>query len=284
MHDKPITWRGFFLSLGLSFIAVLLIYNLSIFDTRTTLVFCDVGQGDAAYIRVENKIDILIDAGPNRKVLDCLGKYMPFYDRKIELAFLSHPQKDHFGGYLFILDRYKVTMFISNGLENKSNSFSDLKNKLREKKIKIKILSCGDKVIINNFRLDILWPKKSAISAFSNPNLSSQVILLSDKNIKVLFTGDLEFNKTSTSFIEILRRYASQNDNNRVDILKVPHHGSKNGLTETLIKKIKPKIGIISLGKNNAYGHPAKEVLDILRKYNVKIRRTDEEGNIVFKF
>lgn len=275
MDERPITWRSFLITLGLSLIVVLSIFWANILDDRTTLVFCDVGQGDAAYIRLRNKIDILIDAGPDRKILSCLGKYMPFYDHQIELAFLSHPQKDHFGGYLFLLDRYKITAFVSNGVENKSNSFSMLKNKLQAKKVKTKSLFAGDKVILNNFRLNILWPEKSQNFTYSNPNLSSQITFLTDKNIKVLFTGDLEFNNVPAN---------SLNLPSFIDILKVPHHGSKNGLSEALIKKTLPKIAIISLSRNNTYGHPAKQVLDILEQYKVKVRRTDKEGNIVFKF
>jgi competence protein ComEC len=68
-----------------------------------------------------------------------------------------------------------------------------------------------------------------------------------------------------------------------ITFIKVPHHGSKNGLTKKFLSLINPAIAVISVGKNNAYGHPAKEVLEMLKAQKVKIKRTDEEGNIVFK-
>ncbi len=79
-----------------------------IFNTQSVVVFCNVGQGDAAYLRINNKVDVLIDSGPDSRVLDCLGKYMPFYDKTIELAFLSHPHFDHYGGFLSLAGRYHI--------------------------------------------------------------------------------------------------------------------------------------------------------------------------------
>src|SRR3989344_8977177 len=113
MFESPVKIRDLILFSFFSLMILFFVFLSSFFDERTKIVFCDVGQGDAAYIRIKNKIDVLIDAGPNRSVLSCLGKYMPFWDRKIELAFLSHPNSDHYNGYFFITDRYKIDKFIT---------------------------------------------------------------------------------------------------------------------------------------------------------------------------
>ncbi len=113
MFELPVKKRDLILFSIFSFTIILYIFLSSYFDQRTKIVFCDVGQGDAAYMRIKNKIDVLIDAGPDKSVLSCLGKYMPFWDRKIELAFLSHPNNDHYNGYFYIADRYKIDKFIT---------------------------------------------------------------------------------------------------------------------------------------------------------------------------
>ena len=114
----------------LSLLLVIGLYMWNSYDNDTTVVFCNVGQGDAAYIRIKNKIDMVVDGGPDNSVLACLGKYMPFYDHTIELAFITHPQKDHYYGFLDILDHYHIKQIFMNQLDSSNESFSQLKEKL----------------------------------------------------------------------------------------------------------------------------------------------------------
>ena len=139
MFESPVTKKTVFLTIIASFFICLLMFFNNYFDERTKIVFCNVGQGDAAYIRIKNKIDVLIDAGPDKSVLSCLGRYMPFWDRKIELAFLSHPNNDHYNGYFFIADRYKIDNFITVNTANLivSKTYKKLLQKISNKKIKI---------------------------------------------------------------------------------------------------------------------------------------------------
>ena len=262
----------------------------SYLNNETKVVFCDVGQGDATYIRIYNKIDILIDAGPDRKILQCLGKYMPFFDKTIELAILSHPQKDHFGGFEHILDRYNVSLFIFSQVNNKAISYQALLKKILNKKIKIKSLFFGDNINIYDSNIKFFWPKKSYFvksiykseqlsdnfiinDTFLNLNKLSYVFTFEKNNYSILFTGDIDK--------EISNKVSNYVKN--IDILKVPHHGSKNGATKKFIEKIRPNISVISVGKNNSYGHPNIEILDFLNNVNSIIKRTDKDGNIVFK-
>ena len=229
-------------------IFVILFFILKIcFDDRTTVVFCNVGQGDAAYIRIKNTIDILIDAGPDRKVLDCLGRYMPFWDRKVELIFVSHNQKDHFGGIDFILDRYKIdAIYLVNDLNSSLQSFRQLREKIINKKIRIEIELAGKTVKFMNDKINILWPNKGLNS--NNDNDFSSILLFNENNFKILFTGDASsfiLSRLSHGYIE------------KVNILKVPHHGSKNGLNTIFLELADPNLAVISVGKNNSYGHPS---------------------------
>src|SRR3989339_150483 len=151
MNPSPVSKRGIVLSIIFSLFIVFLIIISQINDQRTKIVFCDVGQGDATYIRIKNKIDILIDSGPNNKILACLGKYMPFYDRTIELAILTHHHKDHYGGFSYLIDRYQINLFI-NSRGNNTPSFQALLDKIT-KKTKVQYLTAGHTLILLNNKL-----------------------------------------------------------------------------------------------------------------------------------
>lgn len=260
--------KGLFFSL----LFILVFFFISYFDNRTKIVFCDVGQGDGAYIRIKNRFDIVIDAGPDRKILNCIGRYMPFYDRTIELAFISHDQKDHFGGFDYLLDRYRIKKVFMPDLETSLQSFKRLKQKMIVKKTRIQVISAGMNLQIMNDIFFIHWPIGHCIAADNND--CSLIFTFKENTFKALFTGD-----ASPKVLNSLSRKSI----NTVTVLKVPHHGSKNGLTEKFLRLANPTTTVISVGKKNSYGHPSKEILDMLQSHKIKIRRTDKEGDIVFK-
>lgn len=275
MNDSPFTKKGLFWAGIFSLLIVGLMIIVSFFDPRTKIVFCDVGQGDSAYIRIKNRFDVLIDAGPNNKVLNCLGKHMPFYDRKIELAVLSHPQKDHYYGFLQIIKRYQLDNFVMSKDDSSNQSFTQLKQMIKNKKIKLTYVMKNNTINIANDRFIFLWPDH--IHTTDDDNINSLVFLFQEANFRALFTGD------ANSYV--LNSLSAEAKSLILDlsIIKVPHHGSKNSLATKFLQLANPRLAVISVGKNNSYGHPAKEVLDYLKALNIKIRRTDEEGDIVFK-
>ena len=284
MFESPVKIRDLILFSFFSFIVILFVFLSSFFDQRTKIVFCDVGQGDAAYIRIKNKVDVLIDAGPDKKVLSCLGKYMPFWDRKIELAFLSHPNNDHYNGYFFITDRYKIDKFITVNSPIVSKTYKKLLNKILNKNIPLLVEVSGDKIKVEDGQFIFHWPPANFTS--SNDNDFSSVLFFEENNppaggFRVLFTGDASpfvFGRLSHP-VETGHAPSLQ----KINILKVPHHGSKNGLARRFIELANPKVAVISVGKNNSYGHPTKKVLDLLKALKIDIKRTDVEGDIVFK-
>ena len=276
MEGVRITKKQIILILIFSFLSFLGYFLFQNLDPQTKIVFCDVGQGDATYIRIKNKVDVLIDAGPDRKILTCLGKYMPFWDKKIELAFLSHPNKDHYQGFFFINNRYKIDKLITTEGPFVSQTYKKLITDLKKNRVLILKKFQGDQINILNDRFLFLWPVKDYFS--SEDNDYSHLLLFQEDDFKALFTGDaspkiLNF-IVRTNYIDFIKN---------INLLKIPHHGSKNGLTKNFLSISNPKIAVISVGKNNAYGHPVKEVLEMLKAKNIKIKRTDEEGNIVFK-
>ena len=253
---------------------------LSVFSVGANLhvIACDVGQGDAILIQRINT-QILIDSGPNDSVLNCLGKYMPFWDRTIELAILTHPDKDHSGGYLNVFKTYKIKNFLTNDLNNKlfsSQYIELLRNEVGGRGTEVIYPDIGMGIRVSLIYLDILHPSQDFQS--SKTNNYSIVNILKYGNFKAIFTGDIE---------DVVSDLVSTRPElGEVNYIKVPHHGSKNGLSEKLLQAIKPKVAVISVGRKNSYGHPHKEVLDLLRsssaieKYKLKILRTDEIGDV----
>lgn len=278
MRRSDFSLKTFFIALAVGFLTAGAIFVAGVGRKTTTVVFCDVGQGDGAYIRTEDKIDILIDAGPGRQILNCLGKYMPFWDRTIEMAFLSHPQKDHGGGYLHVLDRYQVVNFISTPAQSRARFFTALQEKLRRQKTQLRYLYAGEAIAAGQTKIDFLWPDKAFAQTGAGQDLNrfSQVFILTNQNIKILFTGDAD------KFVldRVTERFSEQS-NIKSDLLKVPHHGSKNGLTQEFLLLADPALSVISAGRNNPYGHPSKVILDMLQGLKKKYLRTDQIGDVV---
>ncbi len=237
-----------------------------------TLVFCDVGQGDTALIRLENNIDILIDAGTGEKVLSCLNKHMNPFDPTIEVALLSHADSDHYEGFNTLLSRYKVNTIILPHIDNTASSYGELKQLLELQKSEILTMHAHDKIYVGNSTLSFLYPSISDISTClpDKRNKCSYIVHFALRSFSVLFTGDTE--------PSILQSLMSANIP-EVEVLKIPHHGSKNGLTEDFLKKVNPLVSIISSGKDNRYGHPHTQILTMLENY--KYLRTDQKGAIV---
>lgn len=245
---------------------------LSVFsiDDKLHIVVCDVGQGDAILIQKQTT-QILIDSGPNSRVLDCLGRHMPFFDKTIELAISTHVDKDHSGGFPDVFRTYQIDKFLTNSLDNPLYGTQTVevlrkvaKNMIFPKK--------GMVIRIGMIYLDVLHPDSDFKSDKTNDYSITNTLRYG--NFKAVFTGDLELNISERLFEEA--KIGS------VDYIKISHHGSKNGTSEKILDLLKPKTAVISVGKNS-YGHPTKEVLDLLEKYNVKILRTDKVGDVVIK-
>lgn len=220
-------------------------------DNRLHLIFCDVGQGDAVLITY-SQTQILVDGGPDNKVLDCLSQYLPFWDRQLEAVFLTHPDDDHLTGILSVFKRYQVKYFFSNF-------------KI-EGILKAKPLQKGDKVKIGPLQFLALWPDKQEIAS-KDINENSLVLRLEFGQLKAFLAGD------------ITQKIEEKISLEPADILKVAHHGSKNSTSEDFLAKIKPKLAVISVGENR-FGHPSQEALERLFKSQVKVLRTDEQQDI----
>lgn len=247
-------------------------------DNNLHIVMCDVGQGDAIFIRTPSKANVLIDGGPDDSVLKCLNNHLPFWDKKIDLIILTHPHADHLNGLKYVLERYTVLHFVTEEIESKSQGFKSLQAKLAAKNLTAKYIYANDKIIFtNNVVFTAMWPEKDWVRHESDKensrldlNQVSLVELLSFGDFKALFTGD--------AGVEIEDRIAQ--NLGKISLLKVPHHGSRTGMSDYFLEKLQPDLALISDGKGNSYGHPAKYSLDLLKKHKVKTLRTDIDGEI----
>ncbi|MDO8610414.1 MAG: hypothetical protein Q7R95_07735 [bacterium] len=241
-------------------------------NNQSFVVFCDVGQGDGSLIRLYNRITIVIDAGPDNSILECLGRYTPFYNRTIDIAIVSHPQKDHMFGFIEMAKRYKIRTFIIPYSVKDEKSFINLKNILISKNVSLQYINNSNIVYLSDALITFLWPPTQCKE--TDENDCSAIFTFKINNFRVLFTGDATFKLLET---------LSEKPNLKTNILKVPHHGSSHGLTEKFLRLANPEVAVISVGKKNSYGHPSKSTLDLLRALKIPIRRTDKEGDVVFK-
>lgn len=243
------------------------------------VVFLDVGQGDAIYIEAPNGRQILIDGGPDAKLLSSLGKVMPFADRSIDMIIATHPDMDHIGGFSLLLDNYKITSIIENKtISSSSQIYSSLEDKISKKKINKIIARRGMHIILDekkNIYLDILFPDRD-ISNFDS-NDSSIVSKLVYGNNSFMITGD------ASLYTENLIEWNEKETTLHSDVLKLAHHGARTSSSVLWLEKVNPSIAIISAGKNNSYGHPHQELLDRLSTLHIPYLSTIEKGNIIFK-
>jgi len=241
------------------------------------VVFLDVGQGDAIYIEAPNGKQMLIDSGPDSKLLSSLTKIMPFADRSIDMIIATHPDSDHIGGFPVFLDNYKVGSIIENGSISDTKIYSSLEEKISKKKINKIIAHRGMHIILDeekNIYLDILFPDRDALEMDSND--ASIVGKLTYGETSFMFMGDANL------YTENLIEWNEKDSTLDSDVIKLGHHGARTSSTILWLEKVSPEIAVISAGKNNKYGHPHKELLERLSTLNIPYLST-ENGNLIFK-
>lgn len=267
----------FFKILSSIFIVIIFIlfFNLNNnanFKNKMIIHYIDVGQGDCILIQVNNK-NLLIDSGPstNRKYL--LNYLKKINIKKFDYIIATHLHDDHIGNMDTIIKRYNVEKFYSPKVTTSSDTFDSLLSALVDKNLKINVLKKGSSQINlgKNVTLKVLSPSKDFTS--DNLNNYSPIIKINFLNNSFLFTGDAETSDENLVLFE--------NNDLKADVLKVGHHGSSTSTSLDFLNSVDPSVAIISVGKNNSYGHPSQKVLSLLDESNIKTLRTDISGNII---
>lgn len=241
--------------------------------TSSFVVFFDVGQGDSALIRTPTGKNILIDAGADNLTLERLGEFLPYFSRRLDYVIVSHYHDDHIGALREIFRRFSVINFIYQTDGEIPKNFKELLLEISQTNgINLVALERDAQINFNaNCKIYILNPLILSVPKDGNNSL---ILQLNCVNKKFLFSGDNE--------LAVEKALLKSGLNLQSDVFKASHHGSKTSNSEEFLKMIDPDYIIISAGRNNRFNHPAEVVLERAQKANIKIKRTDLEGNIEF--
>lgn len=237
-------------------------------DTNLEIDYIDVGQGNAVLVREKDKV-LLIDGGSRSSS----RKYYSYIEDKnidtIDYLLVSHYDEDHIAGLISILYNKKVDKVICPAYKKDSKIYKSFMKALKQSKAKVIHPNLGDEFVLDEAIFKVLWPK-SFKDGLDNEN--SIVVRLKHGNNSFLFPQDID-KKVEDELIYsgfILRS----------DVLMLAHHGSKYSTSKEFIEEVNPKLAILSVGKNNRYGHPSKRVLNLVNNENIKLLRTDVNGTI----
>lgn len=237
-----------------------------------TVHYIDVGQGDSILIQVNNK-NMLIDAG-TPECRDDLTEYLDNLNiKKLDYVIATHPHADHIGSMATIIKKYDIGAFYAPKKEHTTKTYEKMIDALVSKNLKINPIKADiDSINLGeNTSVEVFSPNKSDYG--SELNLYSPIIKVTYGKNSFLFTGDAEKENEK----EVL----SKKYDLSADVLKLGHHGSSSSTTKEFYKAVNPSIVVISLSTPNNYGHPHKETLELLKKENPIIYRTDKDGTIV---
>lgn len=242
------------------------------------VTFFDVGQGDSIFIETPEGHQLLIDGGPSGgRILGKLGDGMPFWDRSLDLVVLTHPDYDHLRGLLDVLDRYKVENILWTGALRETKTFGTWLEKLDAENANVVIAQKGQSIRAGDSQFYVFHPFESleGVMMEKGSNESSIVMKLVYGQNTFLFTGDIS--KKEESGILVRSDFPVSPG---AQVLKIPHHGSKNSSSKGFLEIINPEVAVISASKDNSYGHPHIQVLDNLQELGIEVFRTDQMGDI----
>ena len=235
---------------------------------RLTLTFIDVGQGDAVLVRSPTGQNVLYDGGrPAKEVL----RYLQAAGvTKLELVIASHADADHIGGLEEVVRAYKPRLFMDNGLPHDTQTYRGLLRAVQVAGSQV-VPPTARRIGLGDASLQVIPPP-------DDPGMSSNDhsvgIIVSYGNFRAALTGDAEvpeFRWWLSNVPELLGPVA---------VYKAAHHGSPNGDSEASMTTFKPKTVVISVGQDNAYGHPSEEALALYKSVGAEIYRTDQSGNV----
>ena len=254
-------------------------------DLEITMV--DVGQGDGFVFTIDDKV-VVVDCGPMHNYTKMTDYLESIGCKEINLLILTHPHQDHFGGLSSILSTFRVDKIYTTRITSKVHKsflekmqliyynhiiglFNKVNNYDRVKSIYYKDSTLKKISVTDDLQIRFLSPEKAWPESINN---NSIVFLLSYKDVRALFTGDIEIEQEE----RLINEYESELRN--LDILKISHHGSYTSSSIRFLKVTHPEIVLLSCGFGNQYKHPHMSSITRLEIMSGKIYRTDETGTI----
>jgi len=249
----------------------------------TEIIFLDVGQGDATSIKLQDGRLILIDGG------ECVDKWdsakrvlIPFLregrKKAFDTAFVTHFHSDHVNGVMQLLGEGRVKRLVLSNADTTSSLSRITRRLAREKRVSMYFVAAPCAPVSGpGIRLAVLNPSgfNTADTSFSSINDSSMVLILETKDVQFILTGD--------SGPQAMDRIADLLSPGKMTVLKAPHHGGKGTLSVRFLEKIRPRYVLFSVGRNNRFAHPARDVVDAYEKAGATTFRTDLDGSVSFR-
>lgn len=276
--------KGQNVKLRLACIAGFLLLNYLIYyipNPGFYITFINVGQGDGILIHGDNGTKVMVDGGSTSEKQVAKNCIVPYLKAEgigtIDYSIITHTDKDHISGILEILEnnnsnRIRIKNLVMSDINMKDDTYNELIEKAKLKKINVLYIKKGDTLSLGKTKIKCIYPETTTTA--SDKNDYCTVLSVKNKTSKILLTGDI-----SKEIEEKIKDDIEEN----YTVLKVAHHGSNYSSSEKFLKKVNPKYSIISVGKNNSYGHPGNETMERLRKQGGVIYRTDEKGGITIR-
>jgi competence protein ComEC len=234
--------------------------------------FIDVGQADCVFIELPTGENMLIDAG-NNSDSNVINEFLNDHKvNAINYLFGSHPHEDHIGSLGNIINEYRIERLFMPNITHNTVTFENVLQAVEHNGVQIETPKAGEYIINdseNHLYLKVMAPAKDE---YVNLNNYSIILKLAYMNTSFLFTGDAE------DIIEY--EMIDSGADIGVDVLKIGHHGSDTSTSEAFLMSTSPSYAIISVGKNNIYGHPSSNIIEKLTNANITVYRTDEAGTI----
>ena len=262
-------------ALGLLVTGALVFYiNRLSADPDLEIIFFDVGQGDSIFINTPSDQQILIDGGPDTRVVSKVGEQLSFFDHHLDLVVLTHAHADHIIGLVEILKRYDVDYVMYNDMDLNLDYYLEWEQVISDQGIKVLEPVDFQEMIFGEVKFDIIYPFYKLEGDIDDLNNTSIVMRMRYHDFSALLTGD------ATAEVEekILQRDLDVSS----DILKVGHHGSKYSSSANFLEAVDPTWAIIQCGQDNKFGHPHEITLRKLHGQGVEILRNDELGDFEF--
>jgi len=251
-------------------LALIYIFIDSSPEKYLNVYFFDVGQGDASLIRTPDGVNILVDAGPDNKILYELAERLPWWDRKIDFVVISHWHADHFLGLISLQRKYDIGKVLVNGHEPDQSLYKIWEAEAIQKDLEILPVVPGQVFELDsNTRWQILYDSSQSPDDFNDTSI---VMRFTYGQTDILFTGDLPSEKES---LLVEGQYDLSSE-----ILKVGHHGSRYSSSQPFLDKILPELCVIQSGQDNKFGHPHPEALARLSAVGCQVRNNQDLGTI----
>ncbi|MCS7266131.1 MAG: MBL fold metallo-hydrolase [Armatimonadetes bacterium] len=264
--------------------------NLTYKEFRATvsILFADVGQGKCILVIAPNGRTLLIDAGTQTYGQE--GKEEPMAQkvasqfarmgvRKIDVILVTHPHKDHCNFLPILAKEFQPSLFWLPVVESSELEWHSVKTAMANSQTKKVVAQLGQRLWLdmkNGLLVEVLSPPEGIVPKVSewNPNDASTVLKLNFGEISILFTGDIG---------EVGQRWLLNSGANlRATILDVPHHGSKHNL-KTFLLAVRPKVAVISAGRQNPFGHPDSSTIETLQSLGASVWVTGQQGSLLVK-